>query len=327
MKSLAFAAVLLTAPVLAQGPAPPGDSCVDTIQISGEGVFAWDNTGMSTSAFDGNLTTGSTLCWGSNSTTILHDVFLTWTAPCGGSYSFFVTSPNVTNTKRNLHLLGDCSANCVSGIDDTFFSPFQFAANVAEGDELLIQIGSTIPGDTGAGTVEILNTAGPCAACGCTTPLCIPPNPHYLGGSVTLANSSYPSGVGSDLHIEATGGPAGEFGFVLVSAGGNLNLSIFQGVLCLEAPQGRYNPSIAANSGIPALNSIGQFDAAGVLQNLVGTSTTGSGFDVPAELPYTPPGQAINPGETWFFQVWYRDQDSLGAPSANFSDMIQVSFV
>ena len=78
-----------------------------------------------------------------------------------------------------------------------------------------------------------------------------------------------------------------------------------------------------------ALNSVGQFDAAGVLQNLVGTSTTGSGFDVPADLPYVPVGQTIQPGESWSFQLWYRDR--VGDPpvpgsSANFSDALVVQF-
>jgi hypothetical protein len=68
------------------------------------------------------------------------------------------------------------------------------------------------------------------------------------------------------------------------------------------------------------LNSIGRFDAGGVFQNLAGTSTVGSGFDLPATLP-SPPGGTINPGATWNFQLWYRD----GAAS-NFSDGILVMF-
>jgi hypothetical protein len=53
---------------------------------------------------------------------------------------------------------------------------------------------------------------------------------------------------------------------------------------------------------------------------MAGTSSMGSGFDVPFNLP-TPPNSAISPGTTWHFQLWYRD----GAAS-NFSDGVSVTF-
>ena len=76
------------------------------------------------------------------------------------------------------------------------------------------------------------------------------------------------------------------------------------------------------------MNSLGRFDAGGVLQNLAGnaTSTGGSGYDVPAELPYSPAGQVIQPGDTWSFQCWYRDQVTTPGDSANFSNAIDVLF-
>ena len=92
-------------------------------------------------------------------------------------------------------------------------------------------------------------------------------------------------------------------------------IPVSDGALCLGAPIGRYGTTAG-----PGLNSIGRFDAAGVLQNLFGTSTTGTGFDVPAVLP-SPPGGIISTGSTWHFQLWYRD----GANS-NFSNGISVNF-
>ncbi|MDG2114974.1 MAG: C-type lectin domain-containing protein, partial [Actinomycetota bacterium] len=153
------------------------------------------------------------------------------------------------------------------------------------------------------------------------TTSCSPANDHFLGNNVKLSTSAFGSGVGSDLHIEAIDGPAGEFGFVMVSADDSALLSIFNGVLCLGTPQGRYNPGIATNQGLPQLNSLGQFDAAGIMQNIVGTapSSGGSGFDVPGELPYAPPGQFIQTGETWYFQVWYRDLG--GSCAGGFSNL------
>ena len=62
------------------------------------------------------------------------------------------------------------------------------------------------------------------------------------------------------------------------------------------------------------------FDASGTLVNLFGTSSTGTGFDVPAVLP-SPPGGIINAGQTWHFQLWYRD-----GVASNFSDGLSVTF-
>jgi hypothetical protein len=158
---------------------------------------------------------------------------------------------------------------------------------------------------------------------------CVPAGQHYLGGEVTLASSDVCTASATGLRLEATGGPVGEFGFFLVAPNVAGAVNVFNGVLCLNAPMARYNGQVAANQGLPALNSVGQFDAAGVLQNLVGTSTTGLGFDVPADLPYVPVGQTIQPGESWSFQLWYRDR--VGDPpvpgsSANFSDALVVQF-
>jgi hypothetical protein len=151
---------------------------------------------------------------------------------------------------------------------------------------------------------------------------CDPASDHSGGTYAKLDTSSFGSGVGSDLHLEVTDGPAGEFGFLLV-AGSAANIPLADGILCLGSPVGRYNGQIATNQGFPQLDSIGQFDVSGVLQNLVGnaTSSGGSGFDVPIELPFSPPGQLIQTGETWMFQCWFRD-----GLSANLSNVLEVTF-
>ena len=121
---------------------------------------------------------------------------------------------------------------------------------------------------------------------------------------------------GSVFHLAANDGPVNQFGYFLVSAGSvDPGVSVGDGRLCLTAPIGRYNPNAGGS-----LNSIGAFDASGVFQNLAGTSSLGSGFDVPFTLP-NPLGGTISPGATWNFQLWYRD----GAAS-NFSDGVSVTF-
>ena len=143
---------------------------------------------------------------------------------------------------------------------------------------------------------------------------CDPANPNSTGGFVTLAGSDL-SGPGL-LHLDAQGGPLNQFGMFIVSASQtDPGVSISDGRLCLGAPIGRYGSTAG-----PGLNSIGRFDASGALVNLFGTSSVGTGFDVPAVLP-SPPGGIINTGSTWHFQLWYRD----GA-SSNFSNGLSVTF-
>ena len=147
-----------------------------------------------------------------------------------------------------------------------------------------------------------------------------------LTSSIQLNFATTDVGRGSDLHLECTHGPPGAFGFFFVGQGIGPVINVFEGVHCLSQPTGRYNPTVAANQGLPQLNSIAQFDASGVLQNVSGTSAAGSGFDVPLELPYAPVGQLIHPGDQHSFQLWYRDVDTLGNPTANFSNAILVQF-
>ena len=116
-------------------------------------------------------------------------------------------------------------------------------------------------------------------------------------------------------HLEATGGPFNEFGYFLVSATAvDPGVPVAGGSLCLGAPFGRY-ATAAGNR-----RSVGRFDASGAFQNLSGTSSVGTGFDVPIQLP-SPPGGVIATGTTWNFQLWYRD----GSSSA-FSDGLSVQF-
>jgi hypothetical protein len=144
---------------------------------------------------------------------------------------------------------------------------------------------------------------------GGVTVVCDPANNHTQGNYTKLDNSTLTGGA---LHLEATDGPSTEFGYFLVSSGANQSLAVSNGILCLDGPQGRYAPAAGAT-----LNSIGQFDGAGVYNSTVQAQ---QGWDVPSTLP-TPPGGSIQAGDTWFFQMWYRDQQR-----SNFSNAISVQF-
>ena len=154
-------------------------------------------------------------------------------------------------------------------------------------------------------------------------PFCQPARLNCLGRS-TILTANWGSGVGSDLHLHATHGPGGEFGYFLVSAGlSEVGIDLSQGRFCLldgTNPFGRYNVNGSS------LNSIGAFSADGlVFQNLVGTGTSAgdTGFDVPLTVPV--PGNPVTTGGTWHFQLWHRDS-CTGAGVSNFSNGLAVTF-
>tara|TARA_R110002126_G_scaffold41590_29_gene120995 strand:+ start:3155 stop:4516 length:1362 start_codon:yes stop_codon:yes gene_type:complete len=143
---------------------------------------------------------------------------------------------------------------------------------------------------------------------------CDPGQTHVGGGSVDLSSSCVCGPTA--YHLEGTGGPEDEFGFFLVAATySSPGISVGNGLLCLQLPIGRYNQNAGG-----VWNSLGAFDAQGTFQSITGNSSVGSGFDVPFQLPSTP-GGFITPGDTWSFQMWFRD-----GLSSNLSNGITVQF-
>ena len=157
---------------------------------------------------------------------------------------------------------------------------------------------------------------------GCGGIFCNPAQPNSMGTDVFLGwsfSAQSPSG----YRLDAFGGPPQQFGYMLVgTAIASSPIQVSQGQLCLDFSPGqqvgRYNISQSP------MDSIGMFDATGFFQNLVGTSTIGSGFDVPLTLPFgTSP--TIQSGETYYFQLWYRDQ-AAGQGVSNFSTGAVLTF-
>lgn len=285
------------------------DDCSRPMPVAGLGsIGAYDNTRASDSAFFGSI---AACVNGIPPNGMLSDVYFTWTAPFDGDFSFRTA---FFGFSLAVYQGTDCNAVCIEADLFPLLWPQVDLFGVTAGDAFLIQVGDVV-GDC---RISVSSPGQP------TTMVCTSPEAHYQGGSVTLNESTFGSGVESGLHLEATNGPMGEFGFVIGSLGLGGSLPIFEGFLCLASPLGRYNSSVAANMGIPGLNSIGQFDPAGsgVLLNLSGSSTTGTGFDVPLDLPNPLGPGALMPGDTLYLQLWYRDQDLGGGPSANFSNVL-----
>ncbi len=134
------------------------------------------------------------------------------------------------------------------------------------------------------------------------------------------------SGGMSDLHLECSDGPPGQLGYFLTGADAvEPGTMIGDGLLCLVGGSG---PFFRYAVGGTNAFSIGFFNASGVLENVVGTSSVGpvgleTGFDVPDSIPGT--SQVITAGSTWHFQVWHRDT-ALGSSHSNFSNGFSVSF-
>jgi formylglycine-generating enzyme required for sulfatase activity len=141
-------------------------------------------------------------------------------------------------------------------------------------------------------------------------------------GAPALLTGSFATPAQWDLHLEVTQGVSAEIGYMLSGPEVTSGVTISNGLLCLvgtpTARFYRYN----VNGG--EWNSVGRFDSAGVLQNLAGTSTTGSGYDVPPTVPDTVP-VTIMAGDTWHFQLWYRDTPA-GQGTSNFSTGLSVTF-
>tara|TARA_R110002126_G_scaffold6119_7_gene32221 strand:+ start:3080 stop:5338 length:2259 start_codon:yes stop_codon:yes gene_type:complete len=314
-------------------PPPAHNTCSAPLVIAGFGSFAFDNLDATTSSFMGSNPDALCSATAPGTTGVARDLFFTWTAPCTGTAVLHTCNSDYI-ASVSVYAGDDCGATCLEGSDSVAIScaapnPAEVVFSTNQGMPFLLQVGAWSENSGEESFDIVIAQLGPTCTAGTITPGCGPGNPHHLGASATLLTSFFGSGSGSGLRLECTNGPAGEFAFFMISPSANASLNVFNGVLCLDAPQGRYNPNVATNMNAPQLNSLGVFDGSGVFTNLVGTSASGRGFDVPSELPLTPPGQVIAPGDTWHFQCWYRDQVApLPNPgsSANFSDAIEVTF-
>ncbi|MCP3919874.1 MAG: hypothetical protein GY711_30445 [bacterium] len=128
---------------------------------------------------------------------------------------------------------------------------------------------------------------------------CSPAIPNSTGMAATITSEGSRFVADNDLTLIASGLPPGELGYFIVGSGTAQQMPpASQGVVCI--------------AGAPT----GRFLQAG--QILLGP--TGSiAVDLTA-LPLTPL-HAVQPGETWNFQCWYRD-----LASSNYTDAVGVLF-
>ncbi len=148
------------------------------------------------------------------------------------------------------------------------------------------------------------------------------PNDPNSTGLPTWLSGTLGGSVGSGLHLESSQGPPGQFAYFLIGTASSepgIMLPGSQGRLCLAVGGG--NVIGRYNVGGSQFNSLGLFDANGDLQNQVGTSTVGSGFDVPITVPISGSPQIMT-GETWYVQLWHREAGGM----SNFSNGVSADF-
>ncbi|MCP3915936.1 MAG: hypothetical protein GY711_10310 [bacterium] len=136
------------------------------------------------------------------------------------------------------------------------------------------------------------------------TRYCSPGNPNSSGVPARISADGSPFVLGQDLTLIAEDLPAGEFGYFLVGANqGSFQPPGSQGILCLAC-------------GFQGCGGLGRFNQAGfIIQGPSGSIAV----DI-TSLPTSPP-TAVQPGDTWNFQCWFRDQGS-----SNFTDAVSILF-
>ena len=158
--------------------------------------------------------------------------------------------------------------------------------------------GISDPCEVASGTVPDANGDGIPDECVCSPQTICLPQPNSAGpGAMLSATPGCDVGANS-LTFEVAGLPQNQFGYFLCSQNA-ASVAVAQGVLCLGPPIARFN-QFALNSG-----------------------TTGT-VQFQPDLNSPPPLAAFNPGDTWIFQLWYRDQNP--GPTSNFSGAIEILF-
>ena len=130
------------------------------------------------------------------------------------------------------------------------------------------------------------------SACGPVQNVCIT-TPNSVGAGAVMSWSGSPSHLANDLHLMTSGCPPGVLGIYFCGTSQAL-VPVGNGFRCIANPATRL--------------AVVQADGSGVADH---------------DLDVT--GTPIDPGETWYFQLWYRDPAAGGA-NFDLSDALEVPF-
>jgi len=128
---------------------------------------------------------------------------------------------------------------------------------------------------------------------------CGPAIPNSTGFPGVISATGLPAVVSNSVMLSADQLPPGQFGYFLAGqTQGFFNPPGSSGIICLSGNIGRYNA------------------AADIIQGPSGSLA----LDL-MSIPVNPP-TAVIPGDTWFFQCWYRD-----VGTSNFTDGLEIMFI
>lgn len=131
-------------------------------------------------------------------------------------------------------------------------------------------------------------------------------NPNSTGAPAEIEAFGSLAVANDDLTLRATGVPVNQFGIFVTSQTSGFSANVGEGNLCLAGNIGRFFlPSQILSAGT------------------TGTYALNISLD---EIPQGTVLVSIQPGETWYFQSWYRDLTSNGLPTSNFTDGVELAF-
>ena len=295
--SSAFVAGLLAATASAQ--ITNQDDCANSgVDVIGVGVFVYDNSAATTGP-EGQT---EAICYKFGTSGIDNDVWAVYTSTVTGSVTIDTCSAGGTNadTKLAAYPLAPCSQIAGTALDcndDMCGGRSQISFNVSCGQSYLIQMGSFPSSPTGTAPLSVVETGTACAPGPIGTNYCSPATANSTGMPGVISALGFIASSTNDVTLTADQMPAGQFGYFLTSQ----TQGMFQppgssGFICLGSNIGRYN------------GNVGQ----------------GPSFSLQVDLTSMPvnPPQAVQPGETWNFQAWYRD---IGGTN-NFTDAVSITF-
>ncbi len=305
-KTLSLAALpLCVAPVFGQG----ADECVAAVFLG---------TGPTIAAFDTNACSdtgaAATTSLEQQCSTLSADVWLRYVAQSTGTASFDTCNNATFDTEIGFWEGSDCSTFVGLGCNDDAFAlgcsgttSFLADVPVTAGRTYYVQLGyySVSGGTWGAGTLTITESGGGTGSDSIGTNYCVaPPNGTGVPGAMSAVGSTIVAM--NDVTLTASSLPSNQFGIFVVGpvpafvpgAGGSSN-----GNICIGGIVRRYNQG-------------GQ---------ILSTGATGS-FSLQINLQTVHQGNDIvmtMPGDSWFFQAWYRSGLGLGS---NFTDGLEIAF-
>jgi len=131
-------------------------------------------------------------------------------------------------------------------------------------------------------------------------------NPNSTGVAAAISGFGREDVQDNDVTLRSINMPPSQFGIFVTSLTSGFTPNVGSGNLCVDGQIGRFTQP----------NQIQQVDANGQ-------------FSLAIDLTQMPLGLtpvAVQPGETWYFQAWYRDFQSGGGNTSNLSDGLEITF-